>query len=577
MTTVDPERPSGSLSRIPAAATAVGDLGWLLFAGILLLTAGLGLRDPWPADEPRFALMAREMVRSGHWFFPTLGGELYADKPPLFIWLQAIFYYLTGSLRIAFLLPNLLAGLGSIVLVYDLARRLWDRRVAVAAGLLLLATIQFVLQARSGQIDGLVSFWICLAVYGLLRHMLLGPQWGWYWFGCFAAGLGVITKGVGLIALFMLLPYWLARRQHWQHLAAISGQLGKWCWGAACFLLAICLWAVPMLVLVELSADPAFAAYRDNILFHQTVERYSDAWIHLHPFWYYLVQVIPVMWLPLTVLLPWLAPKWVGAWIERDARVLLPLVWIGLVVLFFSLSPGKRGVYLTPAVPLLALASAPYLEAILGRVWTRRTLYGVTGLIVLVCAVLYLAHIFSPGLDQTILEKYQLRPWTLLLSIAVLGAGALILFPPQKGYLTYAAFFAGFWLCLGWIGYPQLNDARSSRLLMEMVNAQLPPGRELALVGWHEQTLLQAGRPVVVFGYRLPLEIQEARGAAWLSDGENRWLLVDGRHTTGCFDLDKAHFVVHLHRTDWYLVDAHSISSSCAVAHGPLGAVSYGA
>ena len=47
---------------------------------------------------------------------------------------------------------------------------------------------------------------------GLLRHFLLGPDWRAYWLGCFTAGLGVITKGVGVIALLMLLPYALARR-----------------------------------------------------------------------------------------------------------------------------------------------------------------------------------------------------------------------------------------------------------------------------------------------------------------------------------------------------------------------------
>ena len=58
-------------------------LGWLLLIALVVLGAGLGLRDPWPADEPRFALIAREMVESGQWLFPMRGGELYPDKPPL--------------------------------------------------------------------------------------------------------------------------------------------------------------------------------------------------------------------------------------------------------------------------------------------------------------------------------------------------------------------------------------------------------------------------------------------------------------------------------------------------------------
>ena len=38
------------------------DCLWLLGLGLLLIATGIGLRDPWPADEPRFALIARDMV-----------------------------------------------------------------------------------------------------------------------------------------------------------------------------------------------------------------------------------------------------------------------------------------------------------------------------------------------------------------------------------------------------------------------------------------------------------------------------------------------------------------------------------
>jgi 4-amino-4-deoxy-L-arabinose transferase-like glycosyltransferase len=43
----------------------------LFIFAILLIFIGIGLRDPWPADEPRFALVAKEMVESGQWFFPA--------------------------------------------------------------------------------------------------------------------------------------------------------------------------------------------------------------------------------------------------------------------------------------------------------------------------------------------------------------------------------------------------------------------------------------------------------------------------------------------------------------------------
>lgn len=90
--------------RADARATLV-DLGWIGLWFVLIIFVGFGLRDPWPADEPRFASVALDMLRSGNWLIPHAGGDLYQDKPPLHFWLMAIGYSLTGSLRAGFLLP----------------------------------------------------------------------------------------------------------------------------------------------------------------------------------------------------------------------------------------------------------------------------------------------------------------------------------------------------------------------------------------------------------------------------------------------------------------------------------------
>ena len=130
------------------------------------------------------------MLRSGDWLIPRIGGDLYADKPPLFFWLLAIAMALTGSVRVGFLLPSLLAGIATTLLVYDLLRRAHGREVALAGAFMLLLTFQFTEQARQAQIDGVLCFLTTLSLYGLLRHTLLGPSPGWFVAGWAAAGLG---------------------------------------------------------------------------------------------------------------------------------------------------------------------------------------------------------------------------------------------------------------------------------------------------------------------------------------------------------------------------------------------------
>ena len=114
---------------------------WIRWLAIFLFLAlGIGLRSPWPADEPRFALAAMDMLLNDHWLLPHRGGEIYADKPPLFMWLQALFFAMTGNMRTAFLLPSLVASMATLWLVHDLTRRLFGREQAWYAVLLLVVT-----------------------------------------------------------------------------------------------------------------------------------------------------------------------------------------------------------------------------------------------------------------------------------------------------------------------------------------------------------------------------------------------------------------------------------------------------
>ena len=105
-----------------------------MLLAFVLLGAGIGLRDPWPSDEPRFTLSAKQMVESGDWLFPHRGRELYSDKPPMLMWTEAAAYEVTRSWRVAFLLPSLLAGLLTLGLTYDLGRRFWNHKAGLCAG-----------------------------------------------------------------------------------------------------------------------------------------------------------------------------------------------------------------------------------------------------------------------------------------------------------------------------------------------------------------------------------------------------------------------------------------------------------
>lgn len=50
----------------------------------LVLGSGYAMYQPWASDSPRFAAIARDMLVSGDWLFPRLGGDLYMfDTKPI--------------------------------------------------------------------------------------------------------------------------------------------------------------------------------------------------------------------------------------------------------------------------------------------------------------------------------------------------------------------------------------------------------------------------------------------------------------------------------------------------------------
>lgn len=533
------------------------DLYWLIGLGLLLMGVGIGLRDPWPADEPRFALVARDMVLNHEWLIPMIGGDTYADKPPVFFWLIGGFYALTGSLRLSFLLPSLLSAVASVALIYDLGRRLWNREVGLAAGLLLLGTVQFVWQGRQAQIDATSCFWIVLGLYGLLRHLLLGPNWRWYYLGCAAAGFGVITKGVGFLPLLVLIPYFLLRDQTWSpRPALLQPQQSAWRWalGPVAMLAAICVWFAPML-LVSLTS-PQLAAYRDEILFQQTIHRYAKSWIHVKPFWYFFTEVIPPLWLPASALVPWAIPRWRDAWRGRDLRIALLLCWTLLVVVFFSFSTGKRGVYILPALPAFCLALAPYLLQWWQRVGVRRVFFTLSVLVAVACLAAAIYLLLATGKRAEIHNLYGIDPPAPLLFIGVVG-GLLSLITRVRhagfawlGILTTVLCVVGLWVS------PQMNDIRSSKSFVRRVEAATAAVPELGWAAYSEENLLMAHRTITNFGHsRWRQWEQEADdAAAWMAAAPGRMVIVEPAVRDRCFSRAKAQEIRDGNGETYYLV-----------------------
>ena len=111
-------------------------------------------------------------------------------------------------------------------------------------------------------------------------------------------------------------------------------------------------------------------SYLETMVVKQNVTRYADPWHHFQPFYYYLTT-IPADFLPWVFFLP--GALWLG-WRRATANdrrgYLFAFCWMAVTVLFFSISPAKRTVYVLQMFPAMAMIVAWSFSEI-AQSWSR--------------------------------------------------------------------------------------------------------------------------------------------------------------------------------------------------------------
>lgn len=327
---------------------------WLLALSILLFFPFLGQRDLWNPDEPRYAEVTREMLENGQFLVPHLNGTIYTHKPPGMFWAMAASSLVTGGMNeTAARLPSALAALGTVLLVFGIGRRLFDPASGFWAALVIATTSKVVWQARVGQIDMLLTFFVTLTAYLWIRAFL-EERPALYLAGFGVAGLGTVTKGpVALLPILLsFVVFFLVTKQR-SEIGQMRIPRGLLLWAAV-----VLAWLLPAGLSANGPTDEG-GNYLHELVFTQNVTRYTAGADyggtegHIHP-WYYYLLALPVEFLPWSILLP-------AAWLALRRReddptnVYLPASWVLTTLVFFSLSPAKRSVYLLQLYPALAL------------------------------------------------------------------------------------------------------------------------------------------------------------------------------------------------------------------------------
>ncbi len=192
-----------------AAGRMAGTLRWhrIALVGVLLLSAFLGFfrLDREGYSNLYYAATVRSMLTNWHNFFYASydpGGFVTVDKPPLGLWIQAASAWLFGFHGWSLLLPQVLAGILSVVLLYHLVRRAFGPVAGLLAALALAVAPINVATSRNNTMDSLLVLALLVAAWAVSRAAEAG-RLRWLLLCACMVGLGFNIK---MLQAYLVLP-----------------------------------------------------------------------------------------------------------------------------------------------------------------------------------------------------------------------------------------------------------------------------------------------------------------------------------------------------------------------------------
>lgn len=167
----------------------------LCFAWIVL---GLVGHDPWKPDEAYSFGLVWSILKSGDWVVPTLGGEPFMEKPPLFYLAAAAFARLFSPWLPLHDGARLASGFGlSLVLIFSglTGRELWGRGYGRITALILIGCLGLVVRTHQLITDVGLLAGFAIALYGLAlarRTLVAGGL-------ALGTGIGITFMAKGLL------------------------------------------------------------------------------------------------------------------------------------------------------------------------------------------------------------------------------------------------------------------------------------------------------------------------------------------------------------------------------------------
>ncbi|MBI5430269.1 MAG: glycosyltransferase family 39 protein [Nitrosomonadales bacterium] len=322
---------------------------------LIWLSTGLVGHDPWKPDEAYSFGLVYSMLQSGDWLVPTLAGEPYMDKPPLFYWTAALFARIFEPMLPLHDGARLASGFYTALTLLFIGltgRKLYGEHRGWAAVIILIGCLGLLVRAHQITTDLALLTGCAMMLYGFARSQERATLAG----ALLGTGLGIGFMSKGFIApIFFVLTA-----------AALPLFFNNW--RKRNYLLS--------LIIAVLVALPWLAVW-PFLLFHRSPELFADwAWAHNLGNWidyakngpnrdsFYYLQNLPWLAWPALPLAAWAVWKSRKRLAQRD-DLQLPLISFSVMLVALSFSATVEEVFALPMllpVALMATASLSILK-----------------------------------------------------------------------------------------------------------------------------------------------------------------------------------------------------------------------
>lgn len=464
----------------------------------------LGASSLWDSNEAFYAETPREMIASGDYVNPTFNYHVRLNKPPLSYWVVVPFYKLFGISETSERLPIVLAALVMIATAFGLGRLFFSVDAGLLAAIGLATSPRFLMFSRRIMIDVYMAMFMALALFMFAMAYRRPERRKLYlllMYVCIA--LGVITKGpvAALLPAVAVLIYFAIGRR--------LSELRRMMLPAG-------------LVVVALIVLPWYLAiysqhgwgHIETFIIKDNLSRYMQPiWGPHRGIFFYLpvvigdffpwsVFLVPLFWVALQRLWPFMRDTTQARSVERSRwdNYALLLIWIAVIVVFFSLSRSKEDLYVLPIYPAAAALVGSALSPQFSHEQFRRQ-SALRWTTLCLAAITIAAAAVILFLFDTSTQPYRLAG-TLVIGCAgiiggIIAAGATVLNKTRLAILTTALTVIG----CNWVfvlrTLPDFERYRPVQALSEVIAAEAGPE---ALVGY-----FRAAYPSMVFYLRRPI------------------------------------------------------------------------